>query len=51
VLLRARHRHVEDAPLLVLGRALPLDLDLSQLRAVDRATAEVGQAQADAAVI
>ena len=51
MLLGARGRNVEDAALLLLAGALALRLDLGELRAVHRATAQVGEPQADAAVI
>ena len=51
MLLRARDRHVEDPPLLLLRRHASLGLDALEPCAVHGAAAEPGQAQAHAAVL
>ena len=51
MLLRARDRHVEDPPLLLLRRDASLGLDALEPCAVHRTAAEPGEAQAHAAVL
>ena len=48
---RARDGDVEDAPLLLLGCALPLGLDPLEPRAVHGAAPQAGEPQTDAAVL